>query len=231
MLVFWVSTCAFQEFVYFLLHRRIHLDQPRAGPSETFAGIFFVASRPRLLWLPIPLVAWSSTSDGPLVSPCGQPPCFRVASRCWRRAGKTLRWCDADEYKLWRTPSAGSARFTISVKFILMGRKEFHGRASGPWGRRTGLRRAAARSGQRSLMTKSELARTSKSLGKGGVATQASRVSGRKSPVPACSRFSVVTRAISVSASRVRNAWWVVMSTLGNVSRRESSSSCSTSPE
>ena len=40
--------------------------------------------------------------------------------------------------------------------------------------------------------------------------------------------FRKVTRAISQSASRVRNAWCEVMSTLGKVSSRLNSSSCRT---
>ena len=58
--------------------------QGRLKPSP---GNFFVASMPSLLPLAISLVAWSSTSDGPLVSPRGRPPCCRAAGQCWRRGG------------------------------------------------------------------------------------------------------------------------------------------------
>ena len=51
-------------------------------------------------------------------------------------------------------------------------------------------------------------------------------VSGSRGwPLPKATMFSTVTRAISERASAVRNAWWAVMSTLGNVRRRASSSS------
>ena len=63
------------------------------GRLKPSPGSFFVASMPSLLPLAISLVAWSSTSDGPWVSPRGRRPCCRVAGRCWHRGGSGLRWC------------------------------------------------------------------------------------------------------------------------------------------
>ena len=68
----------------------INGGQGRLKPSP---GIFFVASMPSLLPLAISLVAWSSTSAGPLVSPCGRPKCCRVAGRCWRRGERGRPAC------------------------------------------------------------------------------------------------------------------------------------------
>ena len=61
---------------------------------------FRVASIPSFVPIAISDVAWSSTSDGPLVK---RLSCLRrvgaagrrVADRCWRRGGSGLRWCYA----------------------------------------------------------------------------------------------------------------------------------------
>ena len=62
-----------KKLFHLRLHRRVHLDQ-RPGALKPSPDNFFVASMPSLLPLAISLVAWSSTSDGPLVkmlSRCG----------------------------------------------------------------------------------------------------------------------------------------------------------------
>ncbi len=70
-----------------MMTQRVISGSPTGSPVA-------VAAMPSLLPLRISLAAWSSTSDGPLVSPCGRPPC-RVAGRCGR-TGETALHLDCE---------------------------------------------------------------------------------------------------------------------------------------
>ena len=59
--------------------------QGRLKPSP---GIFFIASMPSLLPLAISLLAWSSTSDGPLVKMLSR--CGSVLAKRWKRTSLVL---------------------------------------------------------------------------------------------------------------------------------------------